>query len=197
MFTLLRPYTLCSQVRLENLAKLAGQVNQQAIPGDFVECGTYKGGSAALLSKFLNSKRHLWLYDSFQGMPSTSTKDGESAAEWIGKCAAEVSDLKEALGHVSAPLEQCHIKPGWFKETFQEELPEQVALLHCDADWYESVSLVLTTFYDRIPKGGCIILDDFGYWEGCREAFYDFCRQRDEKPLLERIGSTQAYWIKG
>lgn len=197
LFTLLQPYTLCSRVRLENLAKLANQVNRQNIPGDFVECGTYKGGSAALLSRFLNLERHLWLYDSFQGMPSTSAKDGENAAEWVGKCVADISDLQEALGHVSAPLEQCHIKPGWFKETFQEELPEQVALLHCDADWYESVFLVLNTFYDRIPKGGCIILDDFGYWEGCREAFYDFCGQRNEKPLLERIGSTQAYWIKG
>jgi lipopolysaccharide transport system ATP-binding protein len=197
LFSLLQPYTLCSRARLENLAKLANQVNCQNIPGDFVECGTYKGGSAALLSRFLNLERHLWLYDSFQGMPSTSAKDGENAAEWVGKCVADVSDLQEALSHVSAPLEQCHIKPGWFKETFQEKLPEQVALLHCDADWYESVFLVLNTFYDRIPKGGCIILDDFGYWEGCREAFYDFCRQRNEKPLLERIGSTQAYWIKG
>lgn len=196
LFKLLEPYTLCSRVRLENLAKLADQVNRQSIPGDFVECGTYKGGSAALLSSFLNSKRHLWLYDSFQGMPSTSAKDGESAAEWVGKCIADISDLQEILGCVSAPLEQCHIRPGWFGETFQGDLPEQVALLHCDADWYESVSLVLNTFYDRIPRGGCIVLDDFGYWEGCREAFYDFCKQRDEKPLLERVGSTQAYWIK-
>jgi len=196
LFALLQPYTLCSRDRLESVAQLSVHLNSQNIPGDFVECGTYKGGSAALLSRFLNSGRHLWLYDSFQGMPPTSAKDGEDAANWIGKCVAEISDVKEILGYISAPLEQCHIKPGWFQETFQQPLPEQVALLHCDADWYESVILVLNTFYDRIPKGGCIVLDDFGYWEGCREAFYDFCKQRNEKPLLERVGSTQAYWIK-
>lgn len=196
LFSLLQPYTLCSRSRLENLARLSHQLNQQNIVGDFVECGTYKGGSAALLSKFLIPERQLWLYDSFQGMPSTSAKDGENAAEWVGKCVADVSDLQEVLGCVYAPLERCHIKPGWFTETFQQPLPEQVALLHCDADWYESVLLVLETFYDQIPKGGCIVLDDFGYWQGCREAFYDFCYQRGEKPLLERVGSTQAYWIK-
>ncbi|MBD1914959.1 Wzt carbohydrate-binding domain-containing protein [Phormidium sp. FACHB-322] len=196
LFALLQPYTLCSRGRLENMAQLSAQLNNQNIPGDFVECGTYKGGSAALLSKFLNLGRQLWLYDSFQGMPSTSAKDGKDAADWVGKCVAEISDVKEILGYVSAPLEKCHIKPGWFQETFQQPLPEQVALLHCDADWYESVILVLNTFYDRIPRGGCIVLDDFGYWEGCREAFYEFCKQRDEKPLLERVGSTQAYWIK-
>jgi lipopolysaccharide transport system ATP-binding protein len=196
LFALLQPYTLCSRDRLENIAQLSAQLNKQNVPGDFVECGTYKGGSAALLSRFLNSERQLWLYDSFQGMPPTSAKDGKDAADWVGKCAAEISDVKEILGYVSAPLEKCHIKPGWFQETFQQPLPEQVALLHCDADWYESVILVLNTFYDRIPRGGCIVLDDFGYWEGCREAFYEFCKQRDEKPLLERVGSTQAYWIK-
>jgi O-methyltransferase len=76
-------------------------------------------------------------------------------------------------------------------------LPERVALLHCDADWYDSVHIVLRTFYPLIPPGGCVILDDFGYWEGCREAFYDFCLQRGEKPLLERLEADQAYWIKG
>jgi O-methyltransferase len=56
--------------------------------------------------------------------------------------------------------------------------------------------LSLNTFYDLVPDGGIIILDDFGHWEGCREAFYDFIAQRKLKPLLERFGHTQAFWIK-
>jgi len=193
----IQPYTLCSRSRLINLARLADQTNQQGIPGDFVECGTYKGGSAALLSQFLGSNRHLWLYDSFQGMPPTSSQDGPDAPIWVGDCAAMISDVEDVLGKVDAPQQRCHIQAGWFQETFRWELPQQVVLLHCDADWYESVLLVLETFYDRIPPGGYIVLDDFGYWEGCREAFYDFCSRRGIKPLLERLGSTQAYWVKG
>jgi predicted O-methyltransferase YrrM len=42
-----------------------------------------------------------------------------------------------------------------------------------------------------------VILDDFGFWEGCRTAFYDFCLRHGEKPLLERIERDQAFWIKG
>ncbi len=57
--------------------------------------------------------------------------------------------------------------------------------------------LTLETFYPAMPPGGCVVLDDFGYWPGCREAFYDFCRRSGEKPLLERVGGTQAWWIKG
>lgn len=193
----LRPYTLCTEERLKTLAALSQYLNSETIKGDFVECGTYKGGSAAILSTYLNQSRHLWLYDSFEGMPDTTTRDGADAKLWVGKCVASVEDVHEAMRLVSTERASYTVKQGWFDQTFRENLPERVALLHCDADWYDSVLLVLETFYPLIPDGGCVVLDDFGYWEGCREAFYDFCSKHHEKPLLERIGGEQAFWIKG
>jgi O-methyltransferase len=47
------------------------------------------------------------------------------------------------------------------------------------------------------PRAAVILLDDFDLWEGCREAFYDFAAKRNIKPLLERFGHSQAFWIKG
>lgn len=72
-----------------------------------------------------------------------------------------------------------------------------MAFLHLDADWYDLVLLVLEAFYPLIVAGGCIDLDDFGYWEGCRQALYDFCFKYGGKPLLERTGTSQTYWFKG
>jgi O-methyltransferase len=68
--------------------------------------------------------------------------------------------------------------------------------LHIDADWYDSVFYSLETFYQRVSDGGFIVLDDFGHWEGAREAFYDFCMEHSIKPLIERTGYTQAFWRK-
>lgn len=193
-----KPYTYCSEGKLRSLSQICQYLNEQGIPGDFVECGTYKGGSAAVMSKYLNNDRHLWLYDSFEGLPETSIKDGEEAKTWVGKCLATVEDVRQLMQLVSTSEENYTIWKGWFEQAFTEyPLPEKVALLHCDADWYNSVYLVLETFYDRIPNGGCIVLDDYGFWEGCREAFYDFCYSRNEKPLLERVEIDQAYWVKG
>lgn len=192
-----KPYTLCSSDRIKTLIKLSNEINLRNVKGDFVECGVYKGGTAAVLSKFLRSERKIWIYDSFEGLPQTIDIDGEDAKEWIGKCVGSVEDVREVMKLLSISKRDYIIKKGWFKQTFREKLPEKVALLHCDSDWYESVSLVLDTFYPLIPEGGCIILDDFGYWEGCREAFYDFCIKHNEKPLLERAGIYQAFWIKG
>jgi len=191
-------FTLSSPDRIDSLIRLADYCNDNNIAGDFVECGTFKGGSAAVLSMCMGEGRHMWLYDSFKGMPETIDRDGQEAAKYVGACAATVEDVKEAMRAISVPDASYSIIEGWFEDTFKaRNLPERVALLHCDADWYNSVHLVLNTFYDRIPDGGCIILDDFGYWEGCREAFYDFCSTKGIKPLLERVGPTQAYWIKG
>lgn len=193
----IREYTLLDVDRLRNIGRLSQYLNQQKIVGDFVECGVFNGGSAALLSTYLREERHLWLYDSFEGMPETSELDGEEAKKWVRTCLGSIAVVQEAMNLVSTRPEKYTIKKGWFQDTFSEEIPDRVALLHCDADWYESVLLVLRVFYPRIPEGGCIILDDFGHWEGCREAFYDFCREYHEKPLLERIGAAQAFWIKG
>ena len=192
-----KPYTLLSEGRLRNLIRLCEHVNAANIPGDFVECGTMNGGSAGILSQFLRQDRHLWLYDSFAGMPEPIEKDGDEAKQWAGKCVGSIKNVTDVMNLVSTDPSQYTIKQGWFHQTFQDQLPQQVSLLHCDADWYESVKLVLETFYDLIPDGGCIVLDDFGYWEGCRNAFYDFCFERGEKPLLERFEDSQAYWIKG
>ena len=190
-------HTLCSPRRLTSLMRICQYLNESKIEGDFVECGTAKGGSAAVISKFLDQKRHLWLYDSYEGMPETTEKDGEDAKEWIGKCVASVEDVQEVMNLVSTCRSKYTIKKGWFHQTFLDPLPNQIALLHCDADWYESVSIVLETLYPLVSEGGCFVLDDFGYWEGCREAFYDFCTRNQEKPLLERVELDQAYWIKG
>jgi len=192
-----KPYTFCGEQKLSNLRKLALQLRDKGVEGDIVECGTYRGGSAAILGTTLSAKQHLWLYDSFAGMPEAGPSDGPDAGQYSGKGVASKEDVMEILAKLNVPARQFTIREGWFSDTFRLPLPDKVAFLHCDADWHESVMLVLETFYPRVVEGGCIVLDDFGYWEGCREAFYAFCFKHDLRPLLERRSIDQAYWFKG
>ncbi|MDM8542687.1 TylF/MycF/NovP-related O-methyltransferase [Desulfococcaceae bacterium HSG9] len=190
-------YTLLDAERIHSLMNLTQDVNHRKIEGDIVECGSCKGGSSAALRVCMGDYRKLWIYDSFEGLPETNKKDGQEAKKWIGDCKSTVQNVLEVMALTNAKDEEFVIRKGLFSDTFRQTLPKKVALLHCDADWYESVMLVLETFYPLIPDGGVVILDDFGHWEGCRVAFYDFCKKFDEQPLLERVDYTQAYWIKG
>ena len=190
-------YTLLDKERLLSLWNLLQDANVRGIPGDVVECGSYKGGSSAVLRAAMGPHRKLWIYDSFEGMPATDETDGEEAKAWVGKCSAAVEEVLEILQATGSLPQDYVVRKGWFHETFKLDLPGKIALLHCDADWYRSVTLVLNTFYPLLSDGGCVILDDFGYWEGCRLAFYDFCEKHRIRPLIERVGNSQAYWIKG
>lgn len=194
-----QPYTMMGPVGLCLLYGLAREVCYHGVEGDIVECGVCNGGSAALLAAAIRSspERRVWLYDTFEGIPAPGPKDGPLAPAYEGRFRGSIETVQEALRKARFPLERAVLRQGLFKETFQQPLPHRVALLHVDADWYESVLDCLRTFYPLIPDGGIIVLDDFGHWEGAREAFYDFCAERQLKPLLERAGYTQAFWRKG
>jgi O-methyltransferase len=197
------PYTMLDPLRLATLYGLAREVLTGEVAGDIVETGVCNGGSAALLGAAIKdwgaagAGRTLWLYDSFEGMPPTVDKDGAGAREAIGAAKGTLDSVLAALNTVGFPRDEALIRVGLFESTFQQPLPRQVALIHVDCDWYEPVLLTFRTFYDRIPDGGAIVMDDFGTWEGSREAFYEFCEERKIRPLLERIGYSQAFWIKG
>ena len=195
---LLNSYSVSGLRVLEKLYILGRDVVARNVPGDFVECGVCDGGSAASIARALrDTGRHVWLYDSFQGLPVPSEVDGSFATNYTGKNVGSENKVREAMRIILLSNENYTIRNGWFQDTFQAPLPLSVSLLHIDADWYDSVMLSLNTFYDLVREGGIIVLDDFGCWEGCREAFYDFVAKRGLKPLLERFGFTQVFWVKG
>lgn len=197
LLEIVRGESMIPEVNLRRLHLLSAHA-VRSVDGDLVECGVYKGGSAAIIGQAaLEHGRQLWLFDSFQGMPPTTAKDGEFAATIVGLGATPVEGVRQLLDRAGIGVDRYILREGLFAETFQQELPQRVAFLHIDADWYESVLASLRTFYDRVEPGGVIVLDDFGFWEGCREAYYDFVAERGIKPLLERCGVSQAYWLKG
>lgn len=192
-----KEFTLCRETKLRSLVGLARHVCSQSLEGDFVECGVYKGGSAALVGHFLPKSTNIWCYDSFQGMPPVTEQDGPEASRWVGECAASADDVRVVMDRMNIARDRVIIREGFFQDTFVDPLPEKIQFLHIDADWYESVLLALRVFYHRVVDRGVIILDDFGHWEGCREAFYDFCYEARIKPLLNRFENDQAFWFKG
>jgi O-methyltransferase len=192
------PFTLSDPLRLSLLYGLAREALDRT-PGDFVECGVFNGGSAAVLAGALlgQVERRLWLYDTFAGLPEPGWRDGPEAQKLSGALIGSVDNVAQLLDQVGFPRTLAVFRKGPFQETFREALPERVALLHVDADWYDGVLLSLRALYPRIPPGGIIVLDDFGHWEGARRAFYEFCNEQALAPLLERVGYTQAFWRKG
>jgi O-methyltransferase len=185
--------------RLKNLVRLAELIDLENIAGDIVECGTWNGGSGALLAQVGARSPHermTWLFDSFEGLPAPSEKDGKAAVPYRGKCRGATDSVREVLGKLAVPETRARIVPGWFQDTLAQAPIQRIALLHIDADWYESVRFVLDTLYPRVTPGGYVVLDDYGYWQGCRTAWEEFQATLPAAPALVSVDGIGCFLRK-
>jgi O-methyltransferase len=195
---LIRRNTLVGPERIQTLSRLAQRIEDEQIPGDIVECGVYKGGTAAILARLATHSRlprTVWLFDSFQGMPPTTAIDGPYARKWVGKLTSSPRHVQRLLRRVGADISRVRIVPGLFEDTFPAFQIPQIALLNIDADWYESVKLCFEKFYDAVVPGGFVSIDDYGAWPGCRIAVDEFFQEHALPYQLQRVDYT-AHWFQ-
>lgn len=80
---------------------------------------------------------------------------------------------------------------GPVEETLITKVPERIALLRLDTDWYESTRAELEYLYPRLVVGGVLIVDDYGHWKGARKAVDEyFAALGNDAPLLNRLDYT-------
>lgn len=196
-----RNYTIVDVPRLKLLYELTKELDSQVIPGDLVTCGVFRGGSSAVLAganRESGVQRDSWLFDSFEGLPEPTERDGHEVQEmyYKGWCAASEDDVRRLFARLDLMNSNVHIVKGWFQDTLPGSSIQQIALLHIDADWYNSVRICLTTLFDRVRSNGVIVLDDYGSWEGCRDATNDFFSEQNLDLALLRYCGHAAYFRK-
>lgn len=208
------PYTMTSRERLNALVDAVRYVVVNDIKGALVECGVWKGGSTMAMALTLNEQdnpdRELYLYDTFSGMTSptdldvshsgskakdvfTKTSNAEDASDW---CACSIDEVKGNLSSTGYPQEKLHFIEGKVEDTIPKNLPESIAILRLDTDWYESTKHELEYLFPLLSPKGVIIIDDYGYWKGARKAVDEYIAEKDICILLNRIDFTGRIGIK-
>lgn len=209
-----KPFTMTTPERIVGLRAAAKYVCANRLPGDFVECGVWRGGSsmAAALTfmEMGDTSRDLWLFDTFEGMPPPQAVDvrydGVSAQALLDSHArttddhywavAPLEDVNANLTAIGYPREKWHCIKGRVEETIPAQAPASIALLRLDTDWYESTKHELEHLYRRVTPGGVIIIDDYGWYDGARKAVDEFLGTLAFKPLLNRLDQTGRLLIK-
>ena len=163
--------------RSETIDQLLASVKAQGVPGDFMECGTWRGGlSAAARALQLRhglGERHTVLADSFKSFP---TPRASAAVDNYLKMDSAVDsrfnkDAEHGVHHVVHSLRALGLLSskvlfveGFFNETLcqlDDFLPSQIAVLRVDSDMFLSVLQTLCCLYDRVAVGGWLIIDDW------------------------------------
>jgi O-methyltransferase len=200
LYRRVRTHTMCSNARLRGLYRALHYVVNHNIAGDVVECGSAKGGSAALMAltlRELNSKRKLWLFDTFEGLPAPTSKDPdlELADLFTGTCIGTLSEVRELFQRFEV-LEGVEFVKGLFQQVLPVTPVPPISVLHIDGDWYESVKACLDFLYDKVVPYGVIQFDDYGYWKGTRKAVDEFFKQRGIHIPLRRLDYSGRFLIK-
>lgn len=204
-----RPYTMVWEPALVGLGECVQTVIRDGVPGAFVECGVWRGGSSFLMADLLRkagqTDRRVWLFDSFEGLPRPTELDGQLAHDYyagapgldvwgLGRCDASLEDVQASAARLRLTL-MLEFVQGWFADTLPvtKDRIGPIALLRLDGDWYESTRDCLVQLYDQVSPGGFIVLDDYYGWEGSSIAVHEFLASRR---LPHQIHDDGAVWFR-
>ena len=208
-------FTMTSIERRFHLLNAVRYLVRNRIEGAIVECGVWRGGSMMLVARELIqlgvSDRALHLFDTFTGMPPPDDVDvdfsGRSAADRLDddkvRCnesdvwaIASRADVEANMANTDYPAHLVHFVEGMVEQTVPDRAPDRIALLRLDTDWYSSTRHELVNLWPRLVRGGVLIIDDYGFWQGARKATDEFLSQLEDPLLLHRIDGTARAAVK-
>ena len=213
IYNKVKEYTMTSPERIWTLIEAVKYVQKNEIEGAIVECGVWKGGSMMSVISTLQhlsvTDKELFLYDTFEGMSEPTEHDvdhsKQSAEKLLEKPKTE-QDLVWAYSPLDAVKERIystgydknliHFVKGKVEETIPATIPEKIAILRLDTDWYESTKHELEHLFPLLSENGILIIDDYGHWEGARKAVDEYIKNNNLKLFLSRIDYTGRIAIK-
>lgn len=208
------PFTMVSRERLYAHFVAVRYVVENGIEGDIVECGVWRGGTSMLgaltLLGMKETSRQLWLYDTFAGMTEPTSDDVSPWNEvnarslWrknqkhnVNKwCFAPLEEVQNNLASTSYPAEKIRFIKGDVVETLHTSVPDKIAVLRLDTDWYESTRAEMEVLFPRLVTGGVILIDDYGAWKGCKKAIDEYLTAYKIPLMLHRTDYTGRSAIK-
>lgn len=208
-----KSFTMTSIERMYGAYRAIQYIEEKGIEGSIVECGVWKGGTMMIMAeklKSLNSlKRKLYLYDTYEGMTQPTEKDidysgNDSISRWKKSqkteindwCYASIEEVKNNLTLTKYPSDKIEYVKGKVQDTIPSVMPDKIALLRLDTDWYDSTKHELVHLFPLLQPGGILIIDDYGFWKGQKEAVDEYFKENNVTILLNRIDYSGRIAVK-
>ncbi|WP_241834476.1 TylF/MycF family methyltransferase [Pseudofrankia asymbiotica] len=195
-------HTMVGRARLDNVQECIATVIGDGIPGDLVETGVWRGGTAifmrAILRAYGVTDRLVWAADSFEGMPVSGPDSHPSDQQTPlhlanGVLAVSLDTVRANFEAYGLLDEQVRFLPGWFRDTLPTAPIERIAVLRLDGDLYESTMDALNSLYPKVSPGGFVIIDDYMI-PACQEAVHDFHTAHGITAPLIKIDQDAVFW---
>ena len=196
--------TMVGTARLANVRWCAEQALRDDVPGDFAECGVWRGGVLALMRGVLAAHdvtdRTVWGADSFEGLPVPDVDrfPADEGYDWshVGVLKVDADAVRANLARYGLLDAQVQLLEGWFEDTLPGAPITQLAVLRIDGDLYQSTMDALTALEPRVSPGGFVIIDDYHGWIPCRQAVDDYRAANGITADMTTVDWTAVWWRK-
>ena len=206
IYQVCKEYTVTSIERMYALYKATQYIIENRIPGDIVECGVWKGGSMMLcaltLQALKDTRKSIYLYDTYSGMAEPMSKDvnykgeTEDVEEINTWSSISLGTVKKVMFSTEYPPQNLYFIQGKVEDTIPGIVPEKISILRLDTDFYESTYHEMVHMFPRLSPNGVLIIDDYGHWKGAREVVDKYINDNNIRILLNRIDYTGRLGIR-
>ena len=136
------------------------------VEGDFVECGTNKGGFARAIVDYVDlakAGKNFYLLDTFEGLSASLFTEEEKAAGRQEHFANVYTSCYDEVAQTFAPFPFVKLIKGMVPDTLVKVPSEKIAFLSVDMNSVVPEIAALDYFWDKLSNGGIIVLDDYAY----------------------------------
>lgn len=173
----------------------------QKVEGSVAEVGVYRGATARFICEIKGDK-HLYLFDTFEGMPDLKINPDFDTWEKGTHSHIRYEDVLDYLKDYANVTAIRGIFPeSAFRFPAHDFANMTFSFVHLDVDLYQSTLDALDFFYPKMAVGGRIISHNYnlidapgGNTPGVKKAFLEYFKGREH--LIVEIADTQCLVVK-
>jgi O-methyltransferase len=133
-------------------------------PGDFVECGVYKGGFARAVinyTDFQNLPKKYYLLDTFEGLCDEHIS-AEERIIGIDRYSYRYEKCYDVVKDTFKQFSNVEIIKGLVPDTLPSVKTDKVSFLSIDMNCAFPEIAAIEFFWDKLVSGAIVVLDDYG-----------------------------------
>ena len=177
------------------------------IPGDVCEFGVAQGKTSKIISYLIkDTKKKIYLYDSFKGLPEPTSKDTlkddifnlGNMQSYKGKMSHNENKVINELKSIQFDLNRVEINKGFFNQKNIDlfKFPNSISFAYIDFDFYQPTLDVLNEIQNKLSKNSIIIIDDYDFFStGAKTAVDEWHLNKEDIFKLTKIRTTNSSFV--
>jgi cephalosporin hydroxylase len=191
------PYAPMGKGQVDHLEASLDALREDGAAGDFIECGTGRGGGAIFMRVYLDAHEvtstRVWVVDSFRSSPDP--EPGPSLPDrGVAAFQADLNLVREGFARFDVLDDRVRFVQGPV-EALLNDGPEQIALLRIGRSAPDEAGTILDLLYDRVVDGGVIVVD-CGIRSSHRHGVEKFRAERGITTPLQSVDASAIAWRK-